>query len=94
MKQIAELGDITARGALPHVLVGDFNVPPGADEIRTLLSHGHLRVIGDARESTFPMTRQRLDYIFADPRWELVSTDVIRRGPSDHWAITAELALR
>jgi endonuclease/exonuclease/phosphatase family metal-dependent hydrolase len=94
MKQIAELGDITARGSLPHVLVGDFNVPPGADEIRTLLSHGHLRVIGDARESTFPMTRQRLDYIFADPRWELVTTDVIRRGPSDHWAITAELALR
>jgi endonuclease/exonuclease/phosphatase family metal-dependent hydrolase len=94
MRQIAELGDITARGALPHVLVGDFNVPPGADEIRTLLSHGHLRVIGDARETTFPMTRQRLDYIFADPRWEAVSTDVIRRGPSDHWPIVAELNLR
>lgn len=94
MKQIAELGDITARGALPHVLVGDFNVAPGAEEIRTLLSHGHLRVIGDAREATFPMTRQRLDYIFADPRWELEGTDVIRRGPSDHWAITAELSLR
>jgi endonuclease/exonuclease/phosphatase family metal-dependent hydrolase len=94
MRQIAELGDIIARGALPHVLVGDFNVPPGADEIRTLLSHGHLRVVGDAREATFPMTRQRLDYIFADPRWEVVSTDVIRRGPSDHWAIVAELNLR
>lgn len=94
MKQIAELGDITARGALPHVLVGDFNVAPGAEEIRTLVSHGHLRVLGDARETTFPMTRQRLDYIFADPRWELGSTEVIRRGPSDHWAITAELSLR
>ncbi len=94
MTQIAELGDITARGSLPHVLVGDFNVPPGADEVRTLLSHGHLRVIGDARESTFPMTRQRLDYIFADPRWELVGTEVLRRGPSDHWPITAELKLR
>jgi endonuclease/exonuclease/phosphatase family metal-dependent hydrolase len=94
MRQVAELGDITARGALPHVLVGDFNVAPGAEEIRTLLSHGHLRVIGDAREATFPMTRQRLDYIFADPRWELAGTDVIRRGPSDHWAITAELNLR
>lgn len=94
MRQVAELGDIIARGALPHVLVGDFNVPPGADEIRTLLSHGHLRVIGDPRESTFPMTRQRLDYIFADPRWEALGTDVIRRGPSDHWAIVAELKLR
>ncbi|MEO8380857.1 MAG: endonuclease/exonuclease/phosphatase family protein [Acidobacteriota bacterium] len=94
MKQIAELGDITARGALPHVLVGDFNVPPGAEEIRTLLAHGHLRVAGDAKEATFPMTRQRLDYIFVDPRWELAGTDVIRRGPSDHWAITAELSPR
>ncbi|HVE73016.1 MAG TPA: endonuclease/exonuclease/phosphatase family protein [Thermoanaerobaculia bacterium] len=94
MRQVAEMGDIIARGSLPHVLVGDFNVPPGAGEIQTLLSHGHLRVIGDPRESTFPMTRQRLDYIFADPRWEAVSTDVIRRGPSDHWAITAELRMR
>lgn len=94
MRQVAELGDITARGSLPHVLVGDFNVPPGADEIRTLLSHGHLHVIGDAREATFPMTRQRLDYIFADPRWETLGTDVVRRGPSDHWGIVAELKLR
>ena len=94
MRQIAELGDITARGSLPHVLVGDFNVPPGGEEIHTLLSHGHLHVIGDFREATFPMTRQRLDYIFADPRWETISSDVVRRGPSDHWAITAELRLR
>lgn len=94
MQQIAELGDITARGSLPHVLVGDFNVPPGAEEIRTLLTHGHLHVIGDFREATFPMTRQRLDYVFADPRWETVSTEVVRRGPSDHWPIVAELKLR
>src|SRR5690349_11508022 len=61
MRQIAELGDITARGSLPHVLVGDFNVPPAAEEIQVLLSHGHLRVCGDLKEVTFPMTRQRLD---------------------------------
>lgn len=94
MRQIAELGDVIARGSLPHVLVGDFNVPPGAEEVRTLLQHGHLRVIGDQREATFPMTRQRLDYVFADVRWEAVGTEVIRRGPSDHWAIVAELKLR
>jgi endonuclease/exonuclease/phosphatase family metal-dependent hydrolase len=93
-RQIAELGDIIARGALPHVLVGDFNVPPAADEIRTLLSHGHLRICGDVKEVTFPMTRQRLDYVFCDPRWEFVSAEVIRRGPSDHWALVVELNLR
>jgi endonuclease/exonuclease/phosphatase family metal-dependent hydrolase len=93
-KQIGELGDIIARGSLPHVLVGDFNVPPAADEIRTLLSHGHLRVCGDMKEATFPMTRQRLDYVFCDPRWEYVGSEVIRRGPSDHWALVVELKLR
>lgn len=94
MRQVAELGDIIARGNLPHVLVGDFNVPPAGDEIQTLLSHGHLRMCGDAKEATFPMTRQRLDYVFCDPRWEFVSSDVVRRGPSDHWAIVVELNLR
>jgi endonuclease/exonuclease/phosphatase family metal-dependent hydrolase len=94
MRQIAELGDITARGTLPHVMVGDFNVPPAADEIQMLLSHGHLRICGDPKEATFPMTRQRLDYVFCDSRWEFVSSDVIRRGPSDHWAIVVELNLR
>jgi endonuclease/exonuclease/phosphatase family metal-dependent hydrolase len=94
MRQVAELGDIIARGSRPHVLVGDFNVPPAADELKTLLSHGHLRPCGDVKEATFPMTRQRLDYVFCDPRWELVSSDVVRRGPSDHWAIVVELKLR
>lgn len=94
MQQIAHLGDIIARGSLPHVLVGDFNVQPGAEEIRTLLSHGHLRVAGDPKEATFPMTRQRLDYLFCDPRWEVVGSEVVRRGPSDHWPIVVELSLR
>ena len=94
MRQVAELGDITARGALPHVLVGDFNVAPGAEEIRTLLSHGHLRVCGDPKEATFPLTRQKLDYAFCDPRWELVHAEVVRRGPSDHWPLVVELKLR
>ena len=94
LQQIAELGDITARGSLPHVLVGDFNVPPAAEEFRVLRSHGHLRVCGDTKEATFPMTRQRLDYAFADPRWEYVSSEVIRRGPSDHWPLIINLVLR
>ncbi len=94
LRQVAELGDIIARGSLPHVLVGDFNVSPAAEEIRTLLSHGHLRVCGDPKEATFPMTRQRLDYVFCDPRWEFVGSEVIRRGPSDHWALVVELKLR
>ena len=94
LRQIAELGDITAKGSLPHVLVGDFNVAPAAEEMRVLLSHGHLRMCGEQREPTFPMTRQRLDYVFCDPRWEFIRSEVIRRGPSDHWPIVTEMRLR
>lgn len=94
LSQIEQLADITARGSLPHVLVGDFNVPPAGEEIQILMSHAHLRVCGDMKEVTFPMTRQRLDYVFCDPRWEFISAEVIRRGPSDHWPIVVELRLR
>ena len=94
LRQIATLADITARSRRPHVLVGDFNVPPAAEEMQILQSHGHLRVCGDMKEVTFPMTRQRLDYVFADPQWTVVSSEVVRRGPSDHWPIVVELALR
>lgn len=94
LRQVAELGDITARGSQPHVLVGDFNVPPSAEEMRMLLTHGHLRICGESKTPTFPMTRQRLDYVFCDPRWNVVSDEVVHRGPSDHWPLIVELTLR
>jgi endonuclease/exonuclease/phosphatase family metal-dependent hydrolase len=94
LEQIASLGDITARASGPHVLVGDFNVPPPAEELRVLLSHGQLRIAGETREPTFPMTRQRLDYIFCDARWDYAEGEVARRGPSDHWPLVAALDLR
>lgn len=94
VRQINELADIIARGSLPHVLCGDFNVPPGAEEMNILMSRGHLRLCGAQNEATFPMTRQRLDYILCDPRFEYVNSEVIRRGPSDHWPFMVDLKLR
>ncbi|HUP46190.1 MAG TPA: endonuclease/exonuclease/phosphatase family protein [Thermoanaerobaculia bacterium] len=94
LRQIAELGDITARGSLPHILVGDLNITPATEEMRVLLSHGHLRMCGEQREATFPMTRQRLDYVFCDAAWEYRGSEVIRRGPSDHWPILTEMRLQ
>jgi endonuclease/exonuclease/phosphatase family metal-dependent hydrolase len=93
LEQVSRLGDITARAGSPHLLAGDFNVTPRAEELRALLAHGHLRMAGDVREATFPSTRQRLDYIFCDSAWETISTSVIRRGPSDHWPLVADLVL-
>ena len=94
IRQINELADIIARGTFPHVLCGDFNVPPGAEEMSVLLSRAHLRMCGAQNEATFPMTRQRIDYIMCDAQWEFVSSEVIRRGPSDHWPFVVQLKLR
>ena len=85
LRQITELGDIIARGSLPHILCGDFNVPPGAEEMSLLLSRGHLRICGEPGEATFPMTRQRLDYVMCDARWEFVSARSHSTRPSDYW---------
>ena len=93
LSQIATLGEITARAALPHVLVGDFNVSPRAEEMRTLMALAHLRPADSFRDTTFPATRQRLDYVFCDPRWKIESSEVIRRGPSDHWPVVVRLGL-
>jgi endonuclease/exonuclease/phosphatase family metal-dependent hydrolase len=93
LEQIARLGEITAKATLPHVLTGDFNVSPRAEEINVLLSRGHLRPCGPLNEMTYPLTRQRLDYVFCDPRWTVTSSEVVRAGPSDHWPVVVELRL-
>lgn len=93
LRQIERLSEIISGLEQPHVVVGDFNVSPGAAELRLLQSKTSLRQIGEPRETTFPMTRQRLDYILCDPHWQEVSTEIVRRGPSDHWGIVATLNL-
>lgn len=93
LEQIAKVGDVTAAAARPHVLAGDFNVSPSAVEIRKLLAHGHLKPSDAMRQPTFPLMRQRLDYVFCDPRWSVGRSEVVRRGPSDHWPLVVELQL-
>lgn len=87
------LGDVTSAASLPHLLAGDFNVSPRAEEIRTLLDHGHLRPSDPMRAVTYPLTRQRLDYVFCGPGWRVVRSEVLRRGPSDHWPLVVNLEL-
>jgi endonuclease/exonuclease/phosphatase family metal-dependent hydrolase len=74
----------------PFVMVGDLNAPPDAPELRNLVAAQLFRSCGGL-ECTHRMTRQRLDYVFADPGWTTVSARVLRVGPSDHWPVVVEL---
>ncbi|HEX5761387.1 MAG TPA: endonuclease/exonuclease/phosphatase family protein [Thermoanaerobaculia bacterium] len=75
----------------PFVLVGDLNAPPEAPELRHLMAADLYRMCGDALESTHRMTRQRLDYVFADAGWQIVSERIPRGGPSDHYPVVVDL---
>lgn len=74
----------------PFVMVGDLNAPPDAPELRHLVAAELFRSCGGL-ECTHRMTRQRLDYVVADPGWTTVGARVLRVGPSDHWPVVVEL---
>ncbi len=74
----------------PFVLVGDLNAPPSAPELGHLMAAELLRACGGLA-STHRVTRQHLDYVFADAGWSTVASRVLRVGPSDHWPVVVEL---
>jgi len=75
----------------PYVLCGDFNAPPGAQELDVVVRNDIFQLCGIAGESTHSLLDRRLDYIFSDPRFEVLDARVLRRGRSDHWPVVAEL---
>jgi endonuclease/exonuclease/phosphatase family metal-dependent hydrolase len=89
-RQAAALAEHLRRTASPFVLVGDLNAPPDAPELRHLMATELFRACGGLA-STHRMTRQRIDYVFADPGWTPVASRVLRVGPSDHWPVVVEL---
>jgi endonuclease/exonuclease/phosphatase family metal-dependent hydrolase len=88
--QVLELAERLKGTASPFVLAGDLNAPPEAPELRHFLASELFRACGDL-EGTHRMTRQRIDYVFADPGWTTVASRVLRVGPSDHWPVVVEL---
>ncbi len=91
MLQTAVATEIITGGDSPFVLAGDFNTGPSAAELRQF--HGGDLVISCfAKPSiTHRTTRSCLDYIFVDPGWEVTASEIVKKGPSDHWPLLAQL---
>lgn len=75
----------------PFVLVGDFNAPPQAPEMKTLMAAEIFRLCGAEMACTHRILRQRIDWVVADPGWTTAESRVLQAGPSDHWPVLVEL---
>ncbi len=91
LRQAARAARIVRRSRLPFLLAGDFNSEPSSRELAWFENDTRLISCFAAASATHRVTRQCLDYIFVDRRWEIDDARVIAEGPSDHWPIVAEL---
>jgi endonuclease/exonuclease/phosphatase family metal-dependent hydrolase len=90
--QLEKLAEIIGNSKPPYLIMGDFNSSPRSPEMAAMLRSENLRLCGEHTEISHRFSRQRLDYIFADPSWQKRDAWVVRLGPSDHWPLLADLA--
>jgi endonuclease/exonuclease/phosphatase family metal-dependent hydrolase len=90
-QQAEAVAKLTSSAALPFVLTGDFNSSPSSAELRVFHDGALVTSCFTAPIVTHRATRQCLDYIFAGPGWQIRGTEIVTRGPSDHWPLVAEL---
>jgi len=75
----------------PYLLAGDLNAPPDSDEVKAFRKLNAAQLCGEEIGPTHPTMNRRIDYIFADYGWEVRSARALKKGPSDHWPVIAEL---
>ena len=93
-RQIADLGRLVAVTPGEHILMGDFNVFGGLDELRPLLEASPLVLLNDEAKTThrFHRTHRVLDLGFCSPSLRgRASLDVIEQSYSDHAALLLRL---
>ncbi|WP_158301745.1 endonuclease/exonuclease/phosphatase family protein [Paenibacillus mesophilus] len=97
LMQVGELLDIAGSEPVRKLIVGDFNARPDAPELLPLFA-----VFPDTWAEvrrvpgyTFPadVPDRKIDYILAGSGFEVVRTDVVDTGASDHRPLIAELRI-
>lgn len=94
LRQVDKILSVIGQERLPMVLVGDFNVPPGASAIRRIEKVLPRDVYTDLC-STFPSVNpeHKIDYIFYSPHWRPTEQKVFDSQASDHLPLAAKLLL-
>lgn len=91
LMQAEAVARLVAKSELPFILMGDFNSTPSSNELRVLHTGAIVSSCFAEKIVTYRATKQCLDYIFADPKWQIRDARVIARGPSDHWPLLAAM---
>lgn len=90
-EQLKCLGLHVATSSLPYLLMGDFNAPPDTPELREFMAMHPGQIAGEDLGITHPLMKERIDYVITDYGWQVVSTEAISRGPSDHYPVVTRL---
>jgi endonuclease/exonuclease/phosphatase family metal-dependent hydrolase len=75
----------------PYLLMGDFNAPPAAPEVREFLAGHPGELAGPGIAITHPLMHRRIDYILTDYGWQVADAHAVPLGPSDHYPVVAQL---
>lgn len=75
----------------PFILAGDLNTGPDSPEIEAFRRENVAQLASQEVGPTFPTWNVQLDYIFADPGWEVRASRTWPIEVSDHLPVTAEL---
>ncbi len=95
-KQIKNLISVLRKMKLPKILVGDFNIPPEDENIKTIQEETGLKnITSGKRLYTHEDNRgkQQLDYIFVPENIEVENVEVLNVDFSDHKPLFATLSL-
>lgn len=80
-----------ASSRYPFLLMGDLNAPPDANEIAEFDKRNAAQMCGREVSITHPLTKRRIDYLYADYGWNEIKTVAVKGGPSDHWPLVSTL---
>lgn len=91
--QVSHLERILDRTESPLIILGgDFNASLQAPELRPLTHHRKLAPVFSGYVVTHPGAGRSYDHLFVGDGWHVGESRVRRAGPSDHWAIIAEIS--
>lgn len=86
LTQVKQLLDY--KGNKKAIMAGDFNSNPGEAPIELIRNSGQFKASYEG-PLTFPAgkAKQKIDFIFAPPQWELIEHKVIKSKASDHYPV-------